>query len=117
MDKKLQASTLVEVLVSMVIMMIVFTAAMKIYHSVTTSVKSASFQKARIAADVQIAECMVSSNCADQTITVDSITYVRTVRNYQDHKNLKEIKVEVFQQGRLLGTANQITLIKNDDPL
>lgn len=106
--KRLPASTLVEVLISMVIIMAVFVVAIGIYTKVTQS----GFSFSRIEAQQQMKKIMAESienkDWEDAVITVDSIEYKKNVNPYAGYTDLLLITIDASQQGRKLGVLKLI---------
>jgi len=110
--KKVDGSTLVEVLVSMVIMMIVFSIAIGIYVKVTTSTVSITKQKGELQATSIIRQSINNKDWSDQTILLDSLQFEKKVIPYAGYEDVIEIEVETFNQGISQGKVRQ--LVKHD---
>ena len=111
---KVSGSTLVEVIVALLIIMITFSAAMMIYVRVTTS--SASSTAVRVAAEmesiVQRAEQL--QDWGNEQVELDGITYTKTVADYRTFTDLKEIRVDAKQEGRQLNSIRRIVTVGHE---
>ena len=108
MLKRIQASTLLEVIISMVIIMAVFVVAMGIYTKVTLSGISLSKIKAQHYMKRIIDESIQNRDWEDAVSVDDSIEYKKSVSVYAGYEDRILITVEAVQQGRSLGDIKQI---------
>ncbi len=107
-DKKLQASTLVEVLIAMVIIMAVFVVAMAIYTRVTGSGYALSSTRSQLQMQQIIRESISSRDWQEQQVEVDSIVYQKTVTAYPGYDDLVVIEVKATQNDQVLGKLRQV---------
>lgn len=97
---KIRASTILEVLISMVIIMIVFGIAMMIYANVIQS----SISTKKIRADAILNDIMLKDeNTLDnesRSITIDDLSIQQNVSVYHDDKNLTEIDLAAYDANK-----------------
>ena len=115
LKRKVQAATLLEVLVSMVIIMIVFVLAMGMYTRVTGAGFSLSQLRSQKEMEQIIRESIRNKDWENQSLMKDSIAYQKTASAYAGYEDLVLIEVKAEQNGKLLGTLKQI--VKPDEPL
>ncbi|WP_146198828.1 hypothetical protein [Pararcticibacter amylolyticus] len=108
LTKKIEASTLVEVLIAMVIIVAVFGVAIGIYTNVTQSGYSVSTtqsqQQMRKIAD----ESILNHDWEDQELMEDSIIYRKTVSAWPGYQDLVLIEVQALQNEKVLGKLRQV---------
>jgi Tfp pilus assembly protein PilV len=113
---KVQASTLLEVLISMVVIVAVFGIAMMIYLNVVRS--SPSVKKIQAQALLNEArQSAVSSqeNLMDNSFTVGDFRIEQTVKNYQDDKNLVEIDMAAYDiSQQKVAESHAVMINKNE---
>ncbi|GEM_PF-850282 len=116
-DKKqlLPAATLIEVLISLVIIMAVFVVGVAIFTRVTQSAKSNS----TVAADRQmkglLLESVKAGDMEDEVINIDSIVYYKSVLPYKDYPDLLQIKIVAVQHETTLDSIIQIVRKGGDE--
>ena len=113
-SRKLRASTLVEVLIAMVIIMAVFVTGIAIYTNVTQSGFSTSRLKAQQEMQKIINESISLKDWEAQELDADSILYKKTVSSYAGYPDLLLIEVKAVQNGRELGELRQIVKGKEE---
>jgi Tfp pilus assembly protein PilE len=93
---KLQASTILEVVIAMVIIMVVFGIAMMIFSNVM--LESLSVKK--IHAEAMLNETMLqdehTGGLTNQTFTIGNFRVDQEIKGYNDDKNLLEIDLTVY---------------------
>lgn len=108
LNARVKASTLLEVIVAMVIILIVFTLAIGIYNNVLSSGNSA--RKTQM--NALMAHLMIKSineqNWNDQEILQDRITFRKTVLPYEKYTDLVLITITAFEHDRQIGQSRQI---------
>lgn len=112
-DTKVPASTLLEVLVSMLIIMIVFSIAIGIYTRITSSQLSLSSRKAQQYMQRILAESKENKNWSDETLFADSISYKKTITDYPGYSDLLLISIQAEQNGKELAEMKEI--VKKED--
>jgi len=104
----LKASTLLEVVIAMVIILIVFTLAIGIYHNVLSGSPSLKIQQAQAMARKMIFTSINEANWNDEEITDADILLVKTVEPYGESNDLVIITVTASQPGKTLAKSRQI---------
>nr|WP_068893381.1 prepilin-type N-terminal cleavage/methylation domain-containing protein [Pedobacter panaciterrae] len=113
---KVKASTLLEVIVAMVIIMIVFVIATGIYTNVIKSSPSIKQQQARALASGIIQQSTLDRDWTESSVQVDSITLQKEVLPYEGYADLILIRVTAKEQGKEIGIAKQIVKRVEDEP-
>jgi hypothetical protein len=113
--KRVRASSVLEVIVSMMIIILVFGIAMMIYTNV--SMQSLSGQKLK--AQAILAQIMKELDKAEQSANQESIiggfTVERSLRPYAKNSRLLQLDLKAFDQNnKLLAELHQL-IIKDDD--
>jgi Tfp pilus assembly protein PilE len=93
---RLPASSILEVIVSMVIIVIVFGIAMMIYTNVLRLSLSAKKLKAQALLQETMLKAEHSSENTSQSVTVDDFRIEQEVKPYQDNAGLTEIHLTAF---------------------
>jgi type II secretory pathway pseudopilin PulG len=97
---KVKASTILEVLISMVIIIVVFGIAMMIYANVTQSSLSVKKIKAEAVLNGYLQTAEKSTGNTTQSFTVDSLRIEQTIKSYNTEKNLVEIDLVAYDAGQ-----------------
>ncbi|WP_443946641.1 PilW family protein [Pedobacter sp. AW1-32] len=104
MREKIESSTLIEVLIAMVIIMVIFSVAMGLFSNVIGSSTSYTKVKAQNQMEVLADEIRTLGYVKENSISIDSVDY-----QIEDDENavngLKKIKIKASQQGRSLGSV------------
>jgi len=95
-NTKVKASTILEVLISMVIIVVVFGISMMIYANVTQSSLSVKKIKAEAILKEYLQVAEKSTGNTTQTFTVDSLSIEQTVKSYNTEKDLVEIDLAAY---------------------
>jgi hypothetical protein len=109
------ASTLLEVVVSMVIIMAVFSVAIGIYTKVTMSGLSISKATARQHMNRILHESIENGDFQNAVLFADSVEYKKTVLPFTGYSDLTVITIQANQEGRSLGTLNQIVKASHEN--
>jgi Tfp pilus assembly protein PilV len=96
---KLQASSIIEVLISMVVIMVVFGIAMMIYANVIQSSLSVKKLRAQAILNQTLQADESSANPASTNFTVEDLSIQQTVKPYLAESNLTEIDLSVYDAG------------------
>lgn len=112
---QVKASTLLEVIVAMVIILIVFVFATQIYTNVIRSSPSLKFERARAAAVGIVENSVREGNWADEMIRIDSLDVDKKVAAYKGYTDLYVFSIRVSRNGEELGVFNRILKKKRDD--
>lgn len=114
---KLNGSTLVEVLISMIIILVVFSIALKIYANVTAATLSSSVQKINIISRSLLKNAILRKNLKEEEILRNGITYKITVIDYRDQPDLKKIEIKAYLEDKLVVNAAEVVSIdENETP-
>lgn len=97
---KLKASTLLEVIVAMVIILIVFVLATGIFSNVIRSSPSLKAQKINAVISGVLEKSMQNGDWQDEVIQVDSMQFQKTVTSYQGRHDLLLISLSVIEDGK-----------------
>lgn len=115
-SNKVNASTLLEVIVAMVVIMIVFIIATGIYTNVIKSSPSVKQQQARALAIGVIQQSKLDHDWTESIAQVDSITLQKEVAPYGEYADLILIKVTAKEHGKEIGVVKQIVKRVEDEP-
>ncbi len=101
MDRtKVRASSLLEVLIAMIIILLVFSIAMAIF----TNVMKLSLSAKKIKAQAILQETMLQAeqlkSPVTQTLTIDSLEIKQEVMPYESNSKLTEIDLTAFDENR-----------------
>ncbi len=114
---KLRASTLLEVIVAMVVILIVFVLATGIYANVMRVSPSVKQQQVKALISGLIEKSIAESNWNDEEIEVDSIYLLKKVLPYQDFIDLKLLQVIAIEQNKEIGNIKRIVRVEGDSKL
>jgi len=112
---KVQASTILEVLISMVVILVIFGIAMMIYANVTQSSLSVKKIKAEAILNSYLLTAEKSSGVSTQSFAVDSLDIEQTVKSYNNEKNLLEIDLTAYDINRQKIAELHKVIISNND--
>lgn len=106
---KARASTIIEVLISMIVIMVVFGMAMMIFANVTRSgVSEIKVRSSAVLQDVLLGD-EKAAEISSRTLTVDSLRIEQQVKNYNTEGSLLEVDLAAYDQsGRKTAEAHQI---------
>ena len=102
-NKKIQASTLIEVLIAMVIIMVVFAIAMKLFSNVMSS--GVSYRKVQVQNQLQILseEVKQKGYVPQATLKVDSVDYQFETKA-SDVAGIAQLEIKASMNKRELGS-------------
>lgn len=103
-----KASTLLEVIVAMVIILIVFAVAINIFTKVVSTSPSVKQQQIRCLSAAIIEQSLYEHNWTDESVEIDSIVFQKTVVPYRNDSQVLEIVVIASERGKELGRSRQI---------
>jgi len=106
--RKLSASSLLEVLIAMTIIMAVFVMGMFIYARVTHSQFSTRQLVAQQRMQAIIQDCIDRRNLENKKISFDSISYLISVQKFNEYPDLRVIHVTASQNGDDLGELRKV---------
>lgn len=110
-----KASTLLEVIIAMVIILIVFTLAIGIYNHVLGSTPSVRQQQVKTMTDGLILRSINEEDWTDQEIMQDSIVLKKTVLPYEKYTDLLLITVTAFQREQQVGESRRVVKRKGHE--
>lgn len=112
-QKKLKGFTLVEAVVSMIIIMVCFSISTMVYLNVVKSDNISSKTKAFLEVKHIASSTFQNHEFFDQTFESDNLTVTRHIEPYQNNPKLKLIIITATnQKGKVLYTFKQITTEK-----
>jgi type II secretory pathway pseudopilin PulG len=111
---KIKASTLLEVIVAMVVILIVFVLATGIYANVMGSSPSVKQQQVKALMSGLIVKSITDSNWNDEEIMIDSISLIKKVLPYQDYADLKLLEVNAYKQNKEVGNIKRIVKMEGE---
>lgn len=112
---KLRASTLLEVVVAMVVILIVFVFAMGIYANIVSSSPSVKAQKYRSVISGLIQESIRKKNWEEETVLIDSVWFKKTVGLFPDYPDVLMISVTGTAHGKVVGKGSQLVKVTEDE--
>jgi len=95
-NTKIKASTILEVLIAMVIIMVIFGIAMMIYANVTQSSLSVKKIKAEAVLREYLQSAEKSNGNTTQSFTLDDLHIEQTIKSYNAEKKLVEIDLVAY---------------------
>lgn len=105
---KVKASTLLEVIIAMVVIMIIFVIATGIYTNIIKSSPSIKQQQGRALALGIVQQSKLEQDWVEKSILVDSITLQKEVVPYLDYQDLLLITVTAKEHGKEISRVKQI---------
>lgn len=112
---KLKASTLLEVIVAMVVILIVFVLATGIYANVVRSAPSIRQQQLKANAASLIQDAAITQDWKDEVIERDSLMFQKTVVPYQGYQDLMLISVTVMEHGKQVAKVQKVVKPETDE--
>lgn len=109
---KIKASTLLEVIIAMVIILVVFTLAIGVYNNVLRSSPSIKKEQVKALTDQVIEQSIKDEQWEDEDITIEGITIKKIVLPYETYKDLIVITATAFENGQQTGQSKRV--VKKD---
>jgi len=109
---KARASTLLEVIISMILIMVVFGIAMMIFTNVIRFTTSAKQIRAKAALEDLLVKEEQSKTIASQSIALDEFTIEEAVAAYNNQQNLLLVQLTAFDQNRQEVASAQKVILK-----
>lgn len=111
-NKKVQASSLIEVLIAMVIILIVFAIAMRIFGNVMQT--GVSFRTISVDSQLDVFEKEIEERgyLEKEVVDLDSISYHFEMKQ-EGSSSIKQIKITAMQHGRVLGNRKLLITSKS----
>ncbi|OOQ58331.1 hypothetical protein [Mucilaginibacter pedocola] len=108
---KLTASSLLEVLIAMVVIVVVFGIGMMIYSNVARSSVTTTKLRARSILDTELSDTEENSAAADSNYSVDSLGITRVYTPFLQAKNLQVVTLTAFgTRGDTLAQVQKVIL-------
>jgi Tfp pilus assembly protein PilE len=115
-QKRVKGSTLLEVVVSMVIIILVFGIAMMIYANITRSALSAKKIRAQAIMQQALLHLEESDQKGNANFKVGDITIQQIVNSYKDDPDLTEVSLTVYDDNHTeILETHQIIITKSND--
>ena len=115
LETRVKASTVLEVIVSMVIIITVFGVAMMIYANVTRMSLSNQKIKAEAVLSQVIKDMDKVELSSDQQSVIEGLSVERSVKSYSENNKLLQVDLKAYDQNhQLLAELHQL-VIKSDE--
>ena len=112
---KLPASSIIEVLIAMVVIMVVFGTAMMIFANIMQSSMSVKKLRAQAILNQTLQADESSANPAFTTFSADELHIEQTVKSYNNEANLTEIDLSAYDaNGKELITLHKVIINQNE---
>lgn len=112
---QVKASTLLEVIIAMVIILVVFSLAIGIYNNVLSATAPVKQKQAEAMTEQVIRQSINERNWNDEEHLQDSIALKKTVVAYEKYPDLLLITVTASEQGKQIGQSTRIIKKAADD--
>ncbi|PCJ87266.1 MAG: hypothetical protein COA57_04870 [Flavobacteriales bacterium] len=99
LKQKIKATTLVETLIAMVIVMITFGLGLMIYVNVMNSGNQQLKLNAQLLMNQMAAETKTDNNFLDEEMETETLKIIKTVLPYEGSKRLNILMFEAFNKG------------------
>ena len=113
-SRRIKSATLIEVVVSLVIIMIVFGIAMTIYINVLSSSSSERVIDIKLLLKELSDETITENRFFDEHIERDGLKIVKSVDEYNNIKGLVHLHFEVVDGGNFI-TRDQLLIVNSDE--
>ncbi|MHB8208035.1 hypothetical protein [Mucilaginibacter sp.] len=112
---KIAASSIIEVLISMVVIMVVFGITMMIYANIIQSSLSVKKIRAQAILNQTLQADESSASNISTTFTAGDLSIEQTVKSYNNEPNLTEIDLAAYDAGgKELITLHKVIINKNE---
>lgn len=112
--RQVKASTLIEVIVAMVIILVIFTLSLRIYNNVLISSPSVKKKQADALIAELIRQSVEEKNWKDEEITRDSLRFKKVVVDDEKYADLVTVTVTAFIHDRQISRSS-LTVRKSAD--
>lgn len=111
-NKKVEASSLIEVLIAMVIILIVFAIAMRIFGNVMQT--GVSFRTISVDSQLDVFEKEIAERgyLEKEAVDLDSISYHFEIKE-RESSSIKQLNITAMQHGHLLGSRKSLINFKS----
>lgn len=110
--KKIEASTLVEVLIAMVVIMVVFSVAIGVFSNVLSGGISLKKIQAQAQMEVLVKQFREEGLKEDRVLKIDSVDY-ELISSESDIQGMSRLEIRASERGRSLGSLK--CLLSSDD--
>ncbi|MGN8055105.1 hypothetical protein ACTJKN_02455 [Pedobacter sp. 22163] len=100
--KKIEASTLVEVLIAMVVIMVVFSVAIGVFSNVLSGGISLKKMQAQAQMEVLVKQFREEGLKEDRVLKIDSVDY-ELISSESDMQGMSRLEIRASERGRSLG--------------
>lgn len=109
--RKLEGSTLIEVIIAMVIIMVVFVIAMKVFANVFKT--GVSFKNIQVSNQLNILckKVQTSGYIDNNRVKIDSVDY-ELIEKESEVKSVSFLEIRASQKGRSMGTIKTLFKVK-----
>jgi Tfp pilus assembly protein PilV len=114
-QEKVAASTLLEVVISMVIIVLVFGTAMMIYSNVTRLSLSVKKTQAQAILLEMMRNMESSKEITSQSVVAGDFTIEQSVKSYNDNNDLLSVDLTAYDDNHQEVAELQKVIIRNDD--
>lgn len=111
---KLEASTLIEVLIAMVIIMVIFAIAIALFNNVLSGGVSLKKLSVQNELNVLAKEVETKGYVEKETLSIDGIIY-KFSRQETAHPGLCRLEIKAFREAELLGSLKILYREKEND--
>ena len=115
LQAKVKASTILEVLISMIIIILVFGIAMMIYSNVTRLSLSVKKMQAQAVLQEMMINIEHSEENTSQSVVAGDYTIEQSVKSYNDDANLVGVSLTAYDENHQEVAELQKVIIKSDD--
>lgn len=113
LTKKVKASTLIEVMVALIIVMISFGIAMAIYVNVTHSDNQTQKLKAQLLLNETAIKTTNENSFIDEKTEMDGISVIKTVSSYEGTPGLHLLFLEAFDvNAKKIAERKELVIVK-----
>lgn len=113
--KKLSASSVLEVVIAMVIIIVVFGITMMLYANVTKSVLSVQQLRAQAILKELFTEKSNANDFSNNTFVIQDISVTQTTENFKTDNDLVIVKLEAFDlNNKSLATISKVMMRSNE---
>jgi Tfp pilus assembly protein PilE len=115
LQTRVKASTILEVVISMIIIILVFGIAMMIYSNVTRLSLSAKKIQAQAILQGMMRNIEQSKENGSQSVVAGDYTIEQSVKSYNDNTNLLGVSLTAYDDNHQEVAELQKVIIKSDD--
>jgi Tfp pilus assembly protein PilE len=111
--KKIAGSTVIDVIIAMVIIMVVFVIAMKVFANVLNT--GVSFRNIQVQQQLNVLSKKVEElgHVENNLLQIDSVNY-ELIEKRTEAQQVSSLEIKATQQGKLIGTVKTLFKVKAD---